>query len=247
MGDSRVIQNALVMVDDLDYVKETCADEIDEFGVQFKNMKKLYDVLGMRYPEECNTNYRDSWFHFRKMYKKKDIISIYNEKYGLEEHLLRAAKDAQISFLQQLGYWLEVWYRNDDYMICDMSRSEEYDLLFDKLEDNWVRCILEKVGEDYTLFANACLYHYLLRIQTESVKIKLQILIHNIKNIILDLRLSGVSISRPRNNIYYMKKCVSVYNDMCISLQETGMIYLLSSTRVILNSCRREGDSKELG
>lgn len=237
-------QSTLITVDDLELIKENCADEIDEFGVQFKNMKVLYGILGMQYPEECNTNYRDSWFHFRKMYRKKDIIAIYNEKYGLEEHLLRAAKDAQISFLQQLGYWLEVWYRNDEYMICDMNRSEEYDLLFEGIEDNWVRSIDEKVGDDYILFANACLYHYLLNIQSESVKIKLQILIHNIKNLILDLRLSGINISRPKDNVYYMKKCVSVYNEMCISLQETGMLYLLSSTGVILNSCKREKGSK---
>lgn len=92
-------------------IKSECAEAIADFGMQFHIIQELYDALGLYYPEESNTNFRDSWFHYRKLYTQKDIITVLNEKYGLEEHLLRAAKDAQIYFLQQLTGWLEVWYR----------------------------------------------------------------------------------------------------------------------------------------
>lgn len=218
-------------------IKENCADEIADFGKQFKRIHKLYDNLGLYYPEECNTNYRDSWFHYRKLYKKKDEISILNEKYGLEEHLLRSAKDAQICFLQQLGYWLEIWYRYDDFLVCNNARVSEYEKLFQNLNTNWVRSIEEACPDDNELFANACLYYFLHHINSDVVKKNLQILIHSIKNLILDLRLGGVNISRPIDNIDYFRRCVAVFNKMCISLQKSGMLYLISSTGVILEEC----------
>ena len=105
-------------------IKTECAEAIADFGMQFHIIQELYDELGIYYPEESNTNYRDSWFHYRKLYTKKDIITILNEKYGLEEHLLRAAKDAQIYFLQQLAGWLEVWYRYDKYLETKTSHTD---------------------------------------------------------------------------------------------------------------------------
>lgn len=224
-------------IEELELIKEKCAKEIAEFGVQFQILHKLYDILGLSYPEECITNYRDAWFHYRKLYKKKDSISILNEKYGLEEHLLRAAKDAQICLLQQLGYWLEVWYRYKDYMTCNMEMQEEYERLYGRLEKNWVRSLEESTEGNDELFANACLFRYIKYIDSGELQKKLQILVHSIKNLILDMRLGGVNISRPADNISYLKQCVSVYNDMCESLLSTGMLYIISSTEVILEKC----------
>lgn len=79
-------------------LREDCANMIIEFGYQFQILQKVYAEFGLNYPYECHTNYRDSWFHYRKLYSKKDKVLISNEKYGLEEHLLRAARDAQINF-----------------------------------------------------------------------------------------------------------------------------------------------------
>lgn len=221
----------------VEHIKSVCAEEIAVFGIQFEVMYKLYEQLGLYYPEECNTNYRDSWFHYRKLYKKKDYVAILNEKYGLEEHLLRTAKDAQICFLQQLGYWLEVWYRHDDYMVCDMTKVSEYERLYQDLDKNWVKSIYFLTKGDEELFANACLYRFLCEIDSEKLERNLQMLIHSIKNLILELRLGGINISRPVDNICYLKRCVVVFNEMCKSLQEVGMLYLISSTALILTKC----------
>lgn len=230
-------QEFIMSVQDMADIKENCAREIEEFGMQFEKMHRLYGGFGLYYPEECNTNYRDSWFHYRKLYKKKDVISILNEKYGLEEHLLRAIKDAQIGFLQQLGYWLEIWYRYDEYMVCDILRTDEYRELYENLDTNWVKSIEELCLGDHELFANACLYRFITHIKTDEMIKKLQKLIHSVKNLILDLRLSGTNIFRPADNGDYIRRCVSIYNDMCRDLKESGMLYLISATEVIVEKC----------
>lgn len=240
MEDFRVKEELRMTEYELEQIKAICAEEIAVFGMQFEEIQKIYDVLGLSYPEECTTNYRDSWFHYRKMYKKKDLASILDEKYGLEEHLFRATKDAQICLLQQLGYWLEVWYRYDEYMECDMSRKDEYEQLCNDLQKNWVKNIYELVEEDDVLFANTCLYRYLTRINSERIRQQLQRLIHSIKNLILEIRLGGVSISRPLSNVNYLNKCIAVYNEMCQALATTELLYLIPATGVIIEKCSKQ-------
>ena len=142
-------------------IKSECAEAIADFGMQFHIIQELYDALGLYYPEESNTNFRDSWFHYRKLYTQKDIITVLNEKYGLEEHLLRAAKDAQIYFLQQLTGWLEVWYRYNEYLkIPDIiSKDDEEKLNMLSTEgNNWVYQLWKLYGvTDQELFSRLCL------------------------------------------------------------------------------------------
>ena len=222
---------------DIERIKEECAEEIATFGEQFEFIHRLYEIMGLYYPEECITNYRDSWFHYRKLYKKKDAIEVLNEKYGLEEHLLRAAKDSQICLLQQLGYWIEVWYRQDVWMDYDENESELYEKLLQSPEPNWVRSVESASEGNKELFAHTCLYYYRKYIDSTEMRNKLKALLHSIKNLILDLRLSGINISRPNDKVDYIRKCVEVYNNMCESLLEVRMIYLISSTSVILEQC----------
>lgn len=238
MGDSAVIQAECYSDDYQTMLKKNCADNIEQFGYQFEKIRTLYDNFGFIYPEECNTNYRDSWFHYRKLYKKKDVESISNEKYGLEEHLLRAAKDAQINFLQQVGQLLDVWYRNDTFLECELSNEKAYqDILGCVTEENWVENVWKLSEQDEILFSNVCVYYYRTKLYSEDLKKKLQELLHGLKNLILDLRLSGVNIYRPVDNIQYFRECVSVYNDICSSLKKTGVIYLVSATGVIRKNC----------
>lgn len=225
--------------DEITSIKKECADTIADFGEQFYIIREIYNALGLCYPKESHTNYRDAWFHYRKLYSQKDIISIINEKYGLEEHLLRAAKDAQIFLLQQLGSWLEVWYRHEEYLQLDEEKVKYKDSLFRK-EGNWVLPIWKMYEKDQEVFANTCLWYYQKYIFTEDLKLKLQDLIHSIKNLILDLRLGGVNIYRPSDNVYYMKQCVDVYNKMCKSLKETRILYLISTTDTIRCFCTKK-------
>lgn len=232
-------QEIVELSPDIAKIKENCAEEIQKFGVIFQEIQLLYRVLGLYYPEECNTNYRDSWFHYRKLYNKKDMISVLNEKYGLEEHLLRASKDAQICLLQQIGYWLDVWYRCDEFMEYDEDEAGKFEVYYQRMDGNWVKSLNEAMIDDKESFAKACLFYYVKYISTEDVRKKIQNLVHNIKNLILDLRLGGVNIARPSDNIKYFEQCVSVYKDMCCSLKDKKILYLLSSTDIILQYCGR--------
>ncbi|MFR3948510.1 MAG: hypothetical protein ACLTZM_16440 [Ruminococcus sp.] len=78
--------------------------------------------------------------------------------------MLRAAKDAQIYFLQQLTGWLEVWYRYNEYLkIPDIiSKDDEEKLNMLSTEgNNWVYQ-LWKLYEvtDQELFSRLCLVYY---------------------------------------------------------------------------------------
>lgn len=241
MGDIRVMHQELNAVDEIILIRKKCADSIFEFGEMFETMYELYEEFGLYYPKECNTNYRDSWFHYRKLYLKRDKVSVLNEKYGLEEHLLRAAKDAQIFLLQQLGEWLGIWESYDIYLKRDETSDLEYQAVLDQIPsdaENWVSCLWNLCNKDKPLFANACLYRFEKEICTKNLQKKLQTLLCSIKNLILDLRLGGVNIYRPLDNTYYFAQCVDICDSIALSLQETGMLYLLSSTELIWDICQ---------
>ena len=227
-------------------IKRKCANVIFEFDEAFQKMKELYDEFGLYYPKECNTNYRDAWFHYRKLYTRKDRISVLNEKYGLEEHLLRAVKDAQIYLLQQLGEWLEIWRNYNTYLVCDHFRDKEYIELLRSIppdERNWVLCIWKKSRGDRVLFSNTCLYQFEKKVNLDRLQKNFYELLCGIKNLILDLRLGGVNIYRPSDNLHYLRKCINIYNGICDSLRESHMQYLISSTELIYDICRKRDDT----
>ena len=87
-----------------------CSEEIYQYGKNYLKLKEIFDSYGYRMPVECWHNFRDSWFHYRKLYTRKERISVLNEKYAMEEHLLRAWKDAIIFLLQEISQGLEFWY-----------------------------------------------------------------------------------------------------------------------------------------
>lgn len=215
-------------------IKEESANVIIEFGKQFIIMRKLYDEFGLDYPEECHTNYRDSWFHYRKLYHKRDSVSAFNERYGLEEHLLRAIKDAQIFLLQQLGQWLEVWYHHEE-LLQDNADLQVDQALFAALDTNWVRSLWEVMNKNEPMFAAACVYRYKHEIHSAELNQRLQELIHSLKNLILELRLGGMNIARPLNSVEYVRRSVELYESIGFSLKESGMLYLLPVTPLIYN------------
>lgn len=216
---------------DQDSIKRECADTITEFGHQFQVMQSLYRELGLPYPIECRTNYRDSWFHYRKLYNQKDDISILNEKYGLEEHLLRAIKDAQINFLQQVGQWLEVWYQYAE-MSEDSADEVEYKP-FDELGANWVNGVWKASGGNEEKFSRDCIHYYKNHIYSVERNNQLQNLVHSLKNLVLDLRLGGVNIFRPTDHVKYVRQTIAIYVEIGNALKESRMLYLLPATALI--------------
>ncbi len=213
-----------------------CTGLIVSYGNHFEILQKMYEEFGLFYPESCHTNYRDSWFHYRKLYNKRDEISAHNEKYGIEEHLFRALKDAQIYFFQEIGVWLEFWYYEGKYLMEYARQIQEDidDTLFQDMQENWVKSIFEKTEHNSEKFSKACIYWFGNQIYSEEMEKTLQGLLHSLKNLIFSLRVGGIDISRPMDNINYLEKAVKIYEKICDVLWENGMLYLISSTRIIL-------------
>ena len=86
-----------------------------------------------------------------------------------------------------------------------------------------------------TIFFHPVNMRYFILIESDSVSFKLHVLIHSIKNLILDLCLNDGDIAHPKDNIIYLEYSIKVLNKMCDSLKNPGILYLISSTGVILN------------
>ena len=129
------------------------------------------------------------------------------------------------------------------YFSRDNFADTEYQTLLAQLpsdSENWVKNLWILCGKSKSLFANVCLYRFENKIYTKELQKKLQALLCSIKNLILDLRLGGVNIYRPLDNSFYFAQCVEICDSIASALQETGMLYLLSSTELIWDMCQKK-------
>lgn len=223
-------------------LQENCAEKIFIFGKAYSEMKKIYEAYGYCIPVECWHNYKDSWFHFRKLYEKRDRISVQNEKYAMEEHLLRAWKDALVFFLQELSANLEVWYfinQKKDTYDCDDTIKQYAESIHacweieSKLGKsiNWGRMIMEKYHDKYsgTQLSKVYYWYYISYIASEQLMVELQQLIHNLKDLILRIRYGGTDIYRPTYPDEYLKELLQVLYSVNNVLEDKNMLSVVSS------------------
>lgn len=76
----------------------------------------------------------------------------------------------------------------------------------------------------------------------EKLKEILKKLIHSLKNMILELRLGGINIYRPSDNVYFAKESIELYNSIVTDLHDTGLLNLLSATDLILYNCSKKSE-----
>ena len=76
------------------------AQKISIYYEYLSILEKWFSEAGWELPLPCRTNFRDAWFHFKKLYERKDYVKVVQEEYALEEHLIRAVKDAIICYYQ---------------------------------------------------------------------------------------------------------------------------------------------------
>src|SRR5699024_655071 len=95
---------------ELNRIKLTYCDKIILFMQFRKDILKWYQAFDFQYPHSSENNYRDSWFHYRKIYQEHSAYEIICQSANFEEHLQRAEKDAIVYFWQKICGILEVWY-----------------------------------------------------------------------------------------------------------------------------------------
>lgn len=229
-------------------LNEYCADEIYQYGRNYMKLIKVFESYGYRMPVECWHNFRDSWFHYRKLYTRKERISILNEKYAMEEHLLRAWKDAIIFLLQEISWGLEFWYaKGAGYHGLEASIDAEAEKIVNEVHKkaqetnmkqfNWSKAIVDGYGQvDERIRYQCCYFYYKKFISSKEMDKVLQKLLHSLKDLILLIRYSGTKIQRPNDPYEYMQRLLDLLDEINDKLNKDGAIFLISIGTVVSGS-----------
>ncbi|OUO24906.1 hypothetical protein [Eubacterium sp. An3] len=206
---------------ELNRIKLTYCDKIILFMQFRKDILKWYQAFDFQYPHSSENNYRDSWFHYRKIYQEHSAYEIICQSANFEEHLQRAEKDAIVYFWQKICGILEVWYfldENKEFGSLSDSEKEEISNICTstngQLPDNWVLLLQHCFCCDVSQFKYACVYVVQNYIFQTDFKNQLQILLHKIKSVVLNMRMNGAEIQREDRPGSYMNLCQNIYNEL---------------------------------
>lgn len=215
----------------MEYVDQS-AEMIEDHLGYLKVLRDWFREIGQRLPLSCCTNYRDSWFHYKKVYERMDHISVIQEGYTLEEHLIRAVKDAIISYFKFYIYKIEFIYlqSKNGHLLSDTERchvKKDYPAArsISINEAGWERDLygrLEKERKESS-FPLVALYVYEQQSDLKNVARRLQKCMHSVKNYCDQLRLDGTDIYRPVDSDEYIERCQMVYTEMIDHLEDLHM------------------------
>lgn len=236
------------------YIPDSKLDEIrKEYGekvVSFLSVKQRidewYKYFGFPFPSSCINNYRDSWFHYRKIWMERSLHEITRQIATLEEHLQRAEKDAVVNFFQIISQALQFWYQvkfksipeelkddiqqNVDFVYGKCTPEDRNDVKL--LSDLW-----DEYGRDEQEASFALIYvaqTYFLN--SRHVLKQLQQLLHLIKNATLRIRLGASDIQRIEYPGEYLNQCCECYDNLIsyFSQKENQtLFYLLGMTDIV--------------
>jgi hypothetical protein len=209
---------------------------ITEYQEYLNRLERWFGEIGEELPLPCRTNYRDAWFHYRKIYEHRDSKKVIQEQYAMEEHLIRAIKDAINSYFQNYLLDMEIIYKALKNDGAEHKSVQEIQEMVDKYEfplsmgKNW-ELELRKKTKDCGVenaFPKLVCYIYTNHLDKKWVAKKLQLSMHRIKNYCAKLRLNGTDIYRPISVEEYMEECQEVYNGMIDTLEELQLKNILN-------------------
>lgn len=192
--------------------KENCK-KIERYTAVRAEIKGWYKEFGLDFPYSSENNFRDSWFHYRKLYQEHSAYEIVCQIAMLDEHLQRAEKDSIIYFFRKAGEALEFWQyvaMNEKKAHGAASEAENtaYCLYNDTADapNSWVSSLQKMYRDDASGFAACCLKVVDRYILTNSFCTDVQKVLHIIKNYVLELRMGGARIQRVGGPGGYLKK-----------------------------------------
>lgn len=213
------------------YVNRT-ADKLIMYFEYLDSLDKWFRESGLELPLACRTNFRDAWFHFKKLYERRDYVKIVQEEYALEEHLIRAVKDAIICYYQIYIRKIERVYEylsNNKLGTCvSQENINKIECKINSVTINtekWDSEIKRYINpeENMQLYLEAVCYIYSRDFNIQKVAKQLQKCLHMIKNYYSKLRLDGTNIYRPSSDEAYMKECEDVFDKMMECLKENRL------------------------
>lgn len=137
-----------------------------------KTFIKYSDILNLKLPISCYTNFRDSLFHFRRIVMAIDEVEMETQAFAVKEHLSRALTDASISILDYLFLVSEKLLKSNDVEVQKkekirnlMHTMKKYSLMkrlngmmlsTDSVFHVDIETILEKMNELYEYLNDSC-------------------------------------------------------------------------------------------
>ena len=209
--------------------RNCAADDIERYLYFLGILEKWYDEINEPFPLPCRTNYRDAWFHYKKLYEQKDYIKVVQEQYALEEHLIRSSKDAINRYFQIYVMYMEEVYHHllsGRYVSSQEEKNAlddiivKYNLSVD-IKEKWALRLYNEL-EKYNLemyYCSLVKYIYYRNMNYSDVLRVLQKSIHSIKNYCAKLRINGTNIYRPIDGNEYMDECIEIYENLILSLE----------------------------
>lgn len=200
-----------------------------EFGEFRYRIKQLYMNYRMFYPNASENNYRDAWFHYRKMYAQHNTYDVISQIANFEEHLERAEKDAIIYFEQHVCEILEWWQR---FVKSGYQYKTDIDILrmaINKYEESannsvkWGISILEEYSENDLMIAEMFCYVMQEKIWTKQHAIQFREIIHRFKNSVLEIRMNGAGIHRSNKVGSYWDFCIGELEELLLLVKECDM------------------------
>ncbi|MDO4327455.1 MAG: hypothetical protein Q4E24_15775 [bacterium] len=90
------------------FQRNSCAKIIGYSKVK-KNVREWYKIFGFQFPHTSENNYRDAWFHYRRLYQEHSAFEMTSQIATFDEHIQRAEKDSMVFFFQRASELLEFW------------------------------------------------------------------------------------------------------------------------------------------
>lgn len=219
------------------------AEQLIKYSVYLLKLEKWHYERGLIFPNTAVTNYKDAMFHYKKICEHNDMIKVLQEQYAMEEHLIRAHKDAIINYLIFMLQGIEGIYflfSDNSFLrslpaINDLEKTLEDNGLIEDYKEidfddsNWIMSFIEIIKNVYSSreegirYSIAVYYHH--KQDFNSIIKELQKCIHQIKNYLLKLRINGTEIYRPMNDDDYNTECVKVFSSVkkCLDNMSLGM------------------------
>lgn len=215
---------------------------------KMKKLEVLYGLEHIPFPFHCTTNFRDSWFHYKKVFERFDSIKVHQEQYAMEEHLIRVMKDAIAVLFNIYAQRLEdVHYllmnKQDVFDGLKNKRGEAYYQPYDNISINserWYDSVCQEFEsinhippeqKKYTVEQTDALTDVILYLFLKQADINYQMIIkqcmHEIKNNSLKLRLEGIEIYRAENSDVYFDNYIKVFRDLKSTLDNYRIFSLL--------------------
>ncbi len=207
----------------MEEIRYKYGNKIVLFSKAQRTIKQWYKAFVLQYPPSSINNYRDSWFHYRKIWTERSYYEVTCQTANFDEHIQRAEKDAIVNFFQIMTEHIEFWYHVNkieipadmiDYITKDVEKIYKKSEILDKQGKFWIVELFNYYKSEREAVFSVIYAAQQYVLNSKEILRQLQLLLHNIKNITLNIRLGASDIDRIEYPGKYVDDCKKYYQEL---------------------------------